>query len=70
TRGEHILIVAHGNLIRLMMAILGDRKVTDCLHYDLFNASLTTAVIDSESQFRIQLVNCVHHLNPEDITSM
>ena len=68
TNGESILLVAHGNIFRLLLAILSDTDPLHGMRVDMCNASVSRAIIDESGRLRIRESNNVSFLQEEQIT--
>jgi 2,3-bisphosphoglycerate-dependent phosphoglycerate mutase len=66
--GETILVVAHGNVIRSLIALLADGKASSQLKLEFFNASVTVLDIWPSNSVVLRLSNSVYHLNPRQVT--
>ena len=64
--GERVLLVIHGNLIRYLLYILGDRPAKRGLPLKIANTSLSIANLRDRELLNVELVNCVVHLKPGD----
>ncbi len=67
-KGEQVMLVAHGNLIRYIIAVLGDVNPKIAIPLDTYNASVTVLTYCKNgydfwnSPIRLGLVNCAEHL--------
>ena len=67
--GQRLLVVAHGNLIRSLMPMLGGRNPLESLLLEISNASLCILDVWASGSAILRLGNCVKHLLPGEITS-
>ena len=65
-RGEKVLLVAHGNILRFLLARLAGVDPRTGMHIETSNASLTRVYIDESGRMRIQETNNVSFLKPEE----
>ena len=66
--GQKILVVAHGNLIRTIMPVLGGRNPHESLLIEFNNASLSILDVWDSGEAVLRLANCTRHLLPRQIT--
>ncbi len=66
--GETILIVAHGNVMRSLIAMLADGKPTSSLMLEFNNTAVTVVDIWPSNRVILRLANCVRHLQPRQMT--
>lgn len=66
--GERIVIVAHGNFIRTFLPMLGGRDPRKSILLELNNTGVTLVDVWAPDHVVVRLVNCLSHLNPEQIT--
>lgn len=66
--GQRILVVCHGNIIRVLIALLGNRNPREAVLLEVYNASISILDVFSSGQAVLRLANCVTHLLPEHVT--
>ncbi len=66
--GQKILVVAHGNLIRSLMPMLGGKDARESILIEIENASVTMLDVWSNGAAILKLANCVRHLLPGEVT--
>lgn len=67
--GEQVLIVAHGNLIRTLIPLLGTREPADSILMELYHASLCIVDLWPLSGRAVMILgNCTSHLNKTQVT--
>jgi broad specificity phosphatase PhoE len=74
--GDHVLVVAHGNLIRFFAARAAGVDPGDAVFFDTCNSSVTVLRVNKRRTradyyrlARIALANCAGHLLPRQITN-
>ncbi len=66
--GQKILVIAHGNLIRSLMPMLGGKDARESILIEIDNASVTVLDVWSSGAVILKLANCVRHLLPGEVT--
>lgn len=66
--GHKILVVAHGNLIRSLMPMLGGKDAHESILMEINNASVTVLDVWNSGVVILKLANCVRHLPPNEVT--
>ncbi len=66
--GETVLIVAHGNVMRGLIAMLADGKATTQLMLEFYNTSVTVLDVWPSNRIVLRLSNSVLHLNPRQVS--
>jgi len=66
--GQKILVVAHGNLIRSIMPILGGRNPLESLLVEINNTAVCVLDLWASGAAVLQLGNCVKHLLQGEVT--
>ena len=66
--GESILLIGHGNIFRLLLALLAGTEPNQTMHVDMCNASVTRAIIDESGRLRIRESNNVSFLQADQVT--
>lgn len=66
--GSRILVVAHGNLIRVLMPVLAGYDPQASVMIELENTSVTILEMWPSKRSILRLANCVSHLRKTDIT--
>jgi broad specificity phosphatase PhoE len=67
--GDRILVVAHGNIIRTLIPMLGGRDPKKAVLLEIHNAATNILDIWSNGQAVLKLANCTRHLTPKQITT-
>lgn len=66
--GQVVLVVAHGNLIRTILPILGGRDPAESIIMEISNSSVSVVQVWSTGDAVLCLGNCVKHLLPSQVT--
>ena len=66
---ESILIVAHGDTIRMMLGVIQGLSVQEARQIAQLNGCLNVLRLESEGRFEVVVRNSVDHLPEKDISS-
>jgi broad specificity phosphatase PhoE len=66
--GQRVLVVCHGNFIRTVMPILGDRPPLKSLLMEIGNSAVTVLDVWRSGSAVVRLANCAKHLLPGEVT--
>ena len=66
--GKKILLVCHGNIIRCLIAMLGDKDPTRSALIDIGNTALSIVEIWPNNVAVLKLANCLRHVPPKQIS--
>lgn len=66
--GEKILVVSHGNFIRTILPVLGNRNPKESVLLDIGNTAVTAIDLWPSGEAVLRLANCTRHLPPNLLT--